>query len=61
MIKFAQIMVGSVASIVLWYVLGPIIFYYAFGNTFKSADNGFMVGSVALIVLCYVYGSRMIY
>jgi hypothetical protein len=56
MIKFAQIMVGSVASIVLWYVLGPIIFYYAFGHTFKS--DGFMVGSVVLIVLCY---SKMIY
>ena len=58
MIKFAQIMAFYM---LVSYVLGPVIFYYAFGHTLKSAGNGFMVGSVASIVLWYVYGSKMVY
>ncbi len=57
MIKFIQIMAFY---IVLSYVLGPIVFYYAFGETLKSAGNGFVVGSVLSIVLWYGYGSKMV-
>ena len=53
---FVQIMVFYVF---LSYVLGPIVFYYAFGKTLKSAGNGFMVGSVISIILWHFYGSRM--
>ena len=53
---FAQIMVFYVF---LSYVLGPVVFYYAFGKTLKSAGNGFMVGSVISIILWHFYGSRM--
>ena len=53
---FAQIMVFYVF---LSYVLGPVVFYYAFGKTLKSAGNGFMVGSVVSILLWHFYGSKM--
>ena len=53
---FAQIMVFYVF---LSYVLGPVIFYYAFGKTLKSAGNGFMVGSVISLLLWHFYGSKM--
>ena len=53
---FAQIMAFY---IVLSYLLGPIVFYYAFGKTWKAAGNGYIVGSVASILLWQFYGSRM--
>ena len=53
---FAQIMVFY---IFLSYVLGPVVFYYAFGKTLKSAGNGFMVGSILSILMWHFYGSKM--
>lgn len=53
---FVKIMIFYVF---LSYVLGPIVFYYAFGKTIKSAGNGFMVGSVISIILWHFFGSRM--
>lgn len=46
--------------IFLSYILGPIVFFYAFGRTLKSAGNGFMVGSILSVLLWYFYGSKMI-
>lgn len=57
MIKFIQIMAFYM---LLSYVLGPVIFYYAFGQTLASAGNGFIVGSIVSIILWYVYGSKMV-
>ena len=53
---FAQIMAFYVF---LSYVLGPVVFYYAFGKTLKSAGNGFMVGSILSIILWHFLGSKM--
>jgi hypothetical protein len=46
--------------IVLSYLIGPIIFYYAFGKTLKSAGNGFIAGSLASVVLWHFAGSKMV-
>lgn len=46
--------------IMLSYIIGPIIFYYAFGKTLKSAGNGFIVGSLVSIVLWHFAGSKMV-
>ena len=46
--------------ILLSYVIGPVLFYYAFGKTLKSAGNGFIVGSLASIALWHFAGSKMI-
>ena len=46
--------------ILLSYVIGPVLFYYAFGKTLKSAGNGFVVGSLASITLWHFVGSKMI-
>ena len=46
--------------IVLSYIIGPIIFYYAFGKTLKSAGNGFIAGSLASVVLWHFAGSKMV-
>ena len=46
--------------ILLSYVIGPVLFYYAFGKTLKSAGNGFIVGSLVSIALWHFAGSKMI-
>jgi len=46
--------------ILLSYVIGPVLFYYAFGKTLKSAGNGFIVGSLVSIALWHFVGSKMI-
>ena len=46
--------------LVLSYIIGPILFYYAFGKTLKAAGNGFVVGSVASVALWYFVGSKMV-
>jgi hypothetical protein len=46
--------------ILLSYVIGPVLFYYAFGKTLKSAGNGFIVGSLVSITLWHFVGSKMI-
>jgi len=46
--------------IVLSYLIGPIIFYYAFGKTLKSAGNGFIAGSLVSVVLWRFAGSKMV-
>jgi len=46
--------------IVLSYIIGPIIFYYAFGKTLKSAGNGFIAGSLVSVVLWHFAGSKMV-
>jgi len=46
--------------IVLSYLIGPIIFYYAFGKTLKSAGNGFIAGSLVSVVLWHFAGSKMV-
>jgi hypothetical protein len=46
--------------IVLSYVIGPLLFYYAFGKTLKSAGNGFIVGSLVSVLLWHFAGSKMV-
>lgn len=44
----------------LTYVLGPVIFYYAFGRTLASAGNGFIAGSILSIMLWVFVGKKMV-
>ncbi len=44
----------------LTYVLGPVIFYYAFGRTLASAGNGFIVGSIVSVLLWHFFGKKMV-
>lgn len=46
--------------IMLSYVLGPVVFYYAFGHDLQAAGHGYVVGSVLSILLWYYKGSKMI-
>ena len=46
--------------IVLSYIIGPFLFYYAFGKTLKSAGNGFIFGSLVSIALWHFAGSKMV-
>jgi hypothetical protein len=46
--------------ILLSYLLGPLIFYYTFGKTLKSAGNGFVVGSILSIIIWYYMGANMV-
>jgi len=46
--------------ILLSYLVFPIIFYYAFGHTLKSAGNGFIVGSIISILLWHFFGKKMV-
>ena len=55
--KFMQIMAFYAF---LSYVVGPVVFYYAFGHTLQSAGNGFIVGSILSIVMWYFYGAKMV-
>lgn len=57
MMKFLQIMAFYM---LLTYVLGPVVFYYAFGRTLASAGNGFIVGSILSVVLWHFFGKKMV-
>ena len=57
MTTFLQIMVFYMF---LSYVLGPVVFYYAFGRTLASAGNGFIVGSIVSVILWHFFGKKMI-
>ena len=46
--------------IFLSYVLGPIVFYYAFGRDLKAAGKGYMIGSILSLIMWYFYGSKLI-
>ena len=46
--------------IVLSYVIGPILFYYAFGHDLQAAGKGFVLGSILSILLWYSKGSKMV-
>ena len=46
--------------ILLSYILGPIVGYYALGKTSSAAGNGFVAGSIISIVLWYSFGSKMV-
>jgi len=58
MTMFLQIMAFYM---LVTYVLGPVVFYYAFGRTLASAGNGFVAGSILSIVLWFLYGKKMAY
>ena len=57
MTTFLQIMVFYMF---LSYVLGPVMFYYAFGRTLASAGNGFIVGSIVSVLLWHFFGKKMV-
>ena len=57
MTTFLQIMVFYMF---LSYVLGPVLFYYAFGRTLASAGNGFIVGSIVSVILWHFFGKKMV-
>ena len=46
--------------ILLAYVMVPLIFYYAFEKSLKSAGNGFVVGSIVTILLWKIYGENLV-
>lgn len=56
-LTFAQIMLFY---ILLSYVVGPLIGYYAIDNSFKSAGTGFVVGSIISVVLWMNYGQALV-
>jgi len=55
--KFITIMLFY---ILISYVVGPIVGYYALGKTSSAAGHGFVVGSVVSILLWYLVGSKMV-
>lgn len=42
--------------LVLSYVVGPLVGYYAGDNSLENAGHGFVIGSVISIVLWYTVG-----
>jgi len=46
--------------VLLSYVIGPVLFYFAFGHDLQAAGNGYVVGSVLSLLLWYYKGSKMI-
>ena len=46
--------------IFLSYILGPVVFYYAFGHNLKAAGKGYMVGSILSVIMWHFYGSKMV-
>ena len=46
--------------ILLSYLIFPLVFYYAFGRSLKSAGRGYVVGSIISLLLWFFYGSKMI-
>ena len=46
--------------IVLSYVIGPVVFYFAFGRNLQAAGHGYVAGSILSILLWYSKGSKMI-
>lgn len=58
--KFTTFLYIMAFYILLSYLIGPLIFYYAFGKTLKSAGNGFVVGSILSIIMWYYMGAKMV-
>lgn len=53
------------ASIMLFYailacVLGPLLFYFLFKRSLKTAGYGFIAGSILSIILWLTYGKKMV-
>jgi Na+/proline symporter len=53
------------ASIMLFYailscVLGPVIFYFLWKKSLKTAGYGFIAGSILSILLWLSYGKKMV-
>lgn len=46
--------------IVLSYIIGPVLFYFAFGRDLQAAGHGYVIGSILSIILWYKKGSKMI-
>lgn len=46
--------------IILSYLVFPLIFYFIFGRTLKSAGNGFVVGSLISIILWHFFGRKLV-
>lgn len=46
--------------IILSYLVFPLIFYFIFGRTLKSAGNGFVVGSIISIILWHFFGRKLV-
>jgi len=55
--KFSMVMLFY---IILSYIIGPIIGYYALGKSSDAAGNGFAVASILSIILWYKVGSKMV-
>jgi drug/metabolite transporter (DMT)-like permease len=41
-------------------VLGPLVFYYVWNKSLKTAGTGFIVGSILSILLWLFYGKKMV-
>lgn len=53
------------ASIMLFYailacILGPLLFYFLFKRSLKTAGYGFIAGSILSIILWLTYGKKMV-
>ena len=53
------------ASIMLFYailacILGPLLFYFLWKKSLKTAGYGFIAGSVLSILLWLTYGKKMV-
>jgi len=53
------------ASIMLFYailacVLGPLLFYFLWKKSLKTAGYGFIAGSILSILLWLTYGKKMV-
>ncbi len=46
--------------IIISYLVFPLIFYYVFSHSLKSAGNGFIIGSLISIILWHFYGKKLV-
>jgi hypothetical protein len=44
--------------LIISYIIGPIVGYYALDKTLKSAGHGFVAGSILSIILWFLVGSK---
>lgn len=56
---------STLASILLFYavvacVVGPLLFYFLWKKSLKTAGDGFVAGSLVSIFLWFMYGKNMV-
>lgn len=58
--QFKTFLMIMLFYIVLSYVIGPVIGYYADGKNLQGAGHGFAVASIVSVILWYTVGKNKI-